>query len=994
MKKIYFLALLLFSQQLFSQYVSSGIGKWKLGLNIGATWQTADVSTDLFDLGYGATLEYALHEKQNSFFAFSLRGRFLQGKTTGYDYLTRQETISNNSLIGSIDTSINYSFSPIYLNNKTSLNEFSLEAMLKWNRLYQNHGILFYIYLGGGFTSYKVETDQLDFDGSVYNYGFINEGNGVSTVAEIKNLQDGSYETELSNPNYNTLVFTPAIGVGLGFRIVPGLDFALEHKISLPQTDLFDGQQHQTNSPSFIQDIYHYTSLGLIFSIVHPTNPESYVPPVEPITPITTNTTPTTIKPIITLTNPITNSFNSPNCKVEIKAKIENVTDQSNIEFYHNGNKVSSYNYFFSPPIFKSTIELAKGNNNFKIIAKNGQFTETKEFSLTCNNITSIPICHKLIDGSFVTINITEKEWASHAAHGDTKGNCPEKQITICHLIPGGAGKTETISIPESKWAIHKSHGDVQSACNEKVLITICHNNQALSIDEKDWASHAAHGDTKGNCPQVTMITICHVPTQGNQRVTMSIKESEWITHQAHGDIIGTCPAIEPTINICHNNPNGTKTNLIVPEFKWNEHFSHGDSKGTCPEIPFIICHNNPSTGQKENISIYESGWAQHAAHGDIKGACPVVETQLTICHHIPGQLGKTQTITIPESKWQLHKSHGDQLGVCIVEEKIIPICHFNTSTGKKENINIKESEWNQHAAHGDSKGLCPKPVKQITICHHIPGNDANTQTISIPENEWSTHQAHGDQLGECPKPIKYIMICHHIPGKGGETQTISIKESEWNIHQSHGDQLGACTVVDNDIQICHHDGNTKTQITIKESQWNQHAAHGDTKGICPVEDKKITICHYPPGKGNNPQTIQISASAWQAHQAHGDTKGDCSSSTGSPDTPTSTKMIICHIPNEKGASPQTIQISPEEWSVHQAHGDTKGECATSSGSPDAPTSTRINICHTPTEKGASPQNIQISPEEWPAHQAHGDTKGDCATDSKKSTTVIKGKKP
>ena len=105
----------------------------------------------------------------------------------------------------------------IYLNNKTSLNEFSLEGMLKWNRLYQNHGILFYLYIGGGFTSYKVETDQLDFDGSMYNYGLINEGNGVSTVTEIKSLQDGSYETELSNPNYNTLVFTPAVGVGLGF---------------------------------------------------------------------------------------------------------------------------------------------------------------------------------------------------------------------------------------------------------------------------------------------------------------------------------------------------------------------------------------------------------------------------------------------------------------------------------------------------------------------------------------------------------------------------------------------------------------------------------------------------------------------------------------------------------------------------------------------------------------------------------------------------------
>ena len=349
MKKIYFLVLLLFSQQLFSQYVSSGIGKWKLGLNVGTTWQTADVSTDLFDLGYGATLEYALYEKQHSFFGFSLRGRFLKGKTTGYDYLTHQGFISNNALNGTNDTSVNYSFNPLYLNNKTSLNEFSLEGMLKWNRLYQNHGILFYLYLGGGFTSYKVETDQLNFDEGMYDYSLINENSGISTIDEIKSLQDGNYETELSNPDYHTLVFTPAVGVGLGFRIVPGVDFAIEHKISLPQTDLFDGQVYDSGDPAFIQDIYHYTSLGLIFSIVHPTNPQTYVPPAEPVTPITPvtpiNNTP--VKPIITLINPITNTINTPGCKIEIKAKIENCNSQADIEFYQNGNKIPSYKYFF-----------------------------------------------------------------------------------------------------------------------------------------------------------------------------------------------------------------------------------------------------------------------------------------------------------------------------------------------------------------------------------------------------------------------------------------------------------------------------------------------------------------------------------------------------------------------------------------------------------------------------------------------------------------------
>ena len=53
MKKIYIILLLLISQEVFSQYSSSGIGRWRLGFNIGATWQHADVRSNRFDLGYG-----------------------------------------------------------------------------------------------------------------------------------------------------------------------------------------------------------------------------------------------------------------------------------------------------------------------------------------------------------------------------------------------------------------------------------------------------------------------------------------------------------------------------------------------------------------------------------------------------------------------------------------------------------------------------------------------------------------------------------------------------------------------------------------------------------------------------------------------------------------------------------------------------------------------------------------------------------------------------
>ncbi len=875
MKKLYLLIFILFSSQLYSQYYSSGIGRWKLGLNIGGLCQRADVKHDVYNFGFGATLEYAAYQKQSSFFGFSLRGRFLNGKTTGYSSLPHNGVISNNAINGTIDSSFNYSNSLLYQNNRTKLNEFSLEAMLKWNKLYINHGILFYLYLGGGFTNYLVETDQKDAFGTPYNYSLLSSS---PTIDEIKTLQDGEFETELENSSYNSMVFTPSFGVGLGFRIVPGLDFAIEHKTSLPQTDLWDGQQIDDASPAFIEDYYNYTSLGLIFSIVGSVEPEVYTPPVEPIEPDPIPPTDPIApkKPIITLTKPVVNSFNSPNCKVDIEAKIEHVTKQSDIQFFHNNKPVPSYKYFFTAPIFKCKIELEEGNNNFKIITANAGLSSSKTFSLTCNNQKTIAICHKNADGTSTNLTINESEWTNHAAHGDFKGNCPEKQITICHNIPGQGGKTQTISIPESQWSVHKSHGDYLGECSVKTMIKICHNNQEITIDEKDWATHAAHGDTKGDCPppQVNMITICHVPTTGDKRITMAIPESEWLVHQAHGDYKGTCPQTEPTTTICHKNNDGTKSTITIPEFKWNEHFSHGDSKGACPENTFIICHKDPATGKKSNISITESLWAQHAAHGDTKGNCPVDEKTITICHNIPGQPGKTQTINIPESKWNIHKSHGDKIGPC------------------------------------------PKPVNYIQICH----KSGNTSTnMTIKENEWAQHAAHGDTKGNCPVD-EMISICH-INQFTGKLESMKIAAKDWPFHQQHGDIKGSCKNMDTSpITICHQRKNKETPITkqIPAYLWPMHQAHGDTKGSCPTGGgtPKITICHYPPGNTDNPQTIEIPQSAWPAHQAHGDTQGGCDN----------TQFAITICLNNK-----ELTINPSQWSSYEAQGAIKGKCPTNS---------------------------------------------------------------
>jgi len=811
MKKLLFFILITFSlANSYAQQTTYEYGRLKWGLNIGGTYQTADVANEKFGLGLGTTLEYAIVQNSYSLFGFSLRGRYLWGTTFGNDYSPHSGAISNNALNGINNPLNDYSNIPLFLNNRTTLNEYSLEAMLKFNKLYIQKGILFYLFIGGGATDYKSETNQFDALGNEYDYSKINITDKTDIRSQLKTIRDLSYETTVSNPNAKTFVFTPTVGVGLGFRVVPALTIAFEHKISLPQTDYFDGQVYQpSKDPSFIKDIYHYTSINFIFYTFRsnrndgqtynqnpkpqttpapkpkptpqpaplpttnptptpsptptpaPTPAPAPIPTPEPTpTPIDNPTTPK--PPIITLLTPTSTTFNSPNCNVKIEIKIENVPNEKDIEFFRNNEKIPSYFYYFQSGILHATIELKSGFNNFKVTAKNAVKTETKEFKLSCTAPIekNIKICHKNTDGSFQNIEIKESEWLTHQAHGDVKGDCPVtiKTITICHTDPKTQFK-QKITIPENEWAAHQAHGDILGECPLVVnikQIQICHTDQStgvksnLIIDESDWFAHAAHGDSKGVCPrEIKTITICHTDpkTQFKQKIT--IPENEWASHQAHGDVLGDCPLV---VNIKQ----------------------------------IQICHTDQTTGVKSNLIIDESDWFAHAAHGDSKGVCPR-------------------------------------------EVKTITICHINQTTGDIEQLQINEQDWSMHEAHGDIKGDC-KNLDQspIYIC-------INDETKSIKKYLLSFYLNSGAVLGECPELME---ICHTDPTSGEKT-TLSITSSEWPLHESHGDVMGKCNqsgVIIIGFSVCHTNPLTGEKTTISardEFDFNFHINHGDTPGEC-----------------------------------------------------------------------------------------------------------------------------------------------------------------
>ncbi len=863
MKKIYiFLLLNVLVVSAFSQGVNYQYGQFRLGINTGTTFQSADIRTQL-GLGWGLLAEYDFMKSKYSAIGFSLRGRYLRANMYGNHakYFT-DYPLSNDAINGSANDTINYTGKPLFLNNKTRAWEYSLEAQFHTHSLYQNYGIGFHLFIGAGLTDFEVYTNQLDENNAMYDYSQIDYSlSEKQRIKDLRQLRDYSYETRVTNNNLPSLVFTPTIGAGVQFRLSPYWSLMLEHKISLPQTDLFDGQTYQPDKdPAFVQDVYHYSSFGLIWYIGTRSD-EQIINQETGYTQSTGNTTTqntqqtttttytqTTPKPQIIIVKQEVTPL-PQGCASVIEAQIKNIDRQSAIKFYHNNVLVPENQYSFTlPDKFIAHIQLSEGNNIFKITATNTQnISVEKVFNLMCNN-PDITICHKNPDGTKQTLTIKQSEWAAHQAHGDSQGNCPAEQpqqITVCHL-----GKT--IVIDASNWLIHQSHGDTKGACVEKT-IEICHQGQTIAVKESELAAHLAHGDKQGKCPQTQMITICHIPPTGNKRITMQIPENEWYLHQAHGDSKGACPAIEPTMQICHKDPTTQQTStIVIPAFRWQEHQAHGDNPNTCPVKYIKICHTNKIKNQVETIMIPETQWPAHQAHGDYKGTCinnnpqPLPQKQITICH-TDRETGKKTTITINAKDWAAHQAHGDSKGSCprtTPTPKKITICHYNKEKDQLEQLQISPSEWPVHQAHGDVKGSCSQVDQTpIKICHVV--NSKVKVTKVIPAYQWPYHQAHGDVQGECQNdPV--IIICHK--NSNGTQQTMNIHQSEWATHQAHGDTQGACStgsgsggIGGNTMTICHTDPQTgqKSTLHINIQDWFTHQAHGDTQGACPNNNKQ-----------------------------------------------------------------------------------------------------------------------------------------------------------
>ncbi|MCB9188538.1 MAG: hypothetical protein H6600_04580 [Flavobacteriales bacterium] len=363
---------------------------WNIGFNMGATWQpregilignhidslllSGDKTKPYAGFGGGMTLGKSIYEREGSFFAVDLRGRYLGSYNAGWSGVPEY----SYELTG--DTS-GASFG--FRNYKMNLHEFSLEAVLTLNRLRERTGIILYGFGGIGATLNNVKSDYRDFTGSHYDYSVSQFGiNSVDTsqnaqtiAAQVKEISDLDFETTITNTRFSLV---PSWGVGFGYQIGPSFSMGVEYKLAYDILgDEFDGGASNMLKDN-IMDKYHYTGVFFRWNILSGGQTFTVDPDPDPWTPNPTN--PTTVvpnppvannKPLVNIYNPSSNNKEVHNPTYTIKAKIYHVETQSGVKFSQNGLNITNFSFNPTTDEFTAQVYLYPGSNVFEITGTN-----------------------------------------------------------------------------------------------------------------------------------------------------------------------------------------------------------------------------------------------------------------------------------------------------------------------------------------------------------------------------------------------------------------------------------------------------------------------------------------------------------------------------------------------------------------------------------------------------------------------------------------------
>jgi outer membrane protein OmpA-like peptidoglycan-associated protein len=230
---------------------------WSAGISGGLTLLNADVAYRIKGYGFNINVNKAL----SASVALRMRGGF--GTVYGLNDLPSvlDQVKKNSALNGKVDPLVNYAsptLIPVYTNFETSYKEAYLEVLyylpLTDFRKNEKQKARIYLFAGGGAFIYNTMVDQLDANGSKYNYASISALKQADRTDALKKMLDGDYETKAEiDPNHNTEILGGSFlasldgGIGVNYSVTKRIDMFLEAAYTYTGNDLVDGVRWQTD---------------------------------------------------------------------------------------------------------------------------------------------------------------------------------------------------------------------------------------------------------------------------------------------------------------------------------------------------------------------------------------------------------------------------------------------------------------------------------------------------------------------------------------------------------------------------------------------------------------------------------------------------------------------------------------------------------------------------------------------------------------------------
>ena len=218
------------------------------------------------------------------------------GEVRGLDRTTSDNWLNHPVWNGSLDPNIDYNIAnsnSIYANYKTNYMEASLQTVFTFTQLpFLKNKSPFdgFLLAGIGAMSYTTKIDAVDENGLIYDFATVaalQASTESETLANLNTIADGNYETQNNQDAQIAQLYQ--FGAGLKWHLRKNIALSLTHRVSITNKDDIDSYMWDiNNSLNGVNDIHHFSTIGLSYTFYKkakpelPENPLSIEPEITP----------------------------------------------------------------------------------------------------------------------------------------------------------------------------------------------------------------------------------------------------------------------------------------------------------------------------------------------------------------------------------------------------------------------------------------------------------------------------------------------------------------------------------------------------------------------------------------------------------------------------------------------------------------------------------------------------------------------------------------